>query len=140
VSTDNFAHMMPLSAPFVGLKYNPSKYMPAKTAPLMYGVTSGGTPFRWHPHVEDVGHQLIVGPNGSGKSVWIATNIAQWFRYPKGQVYAFDKKGSLYTLCKAMGGSYYDIAVSQMCPLQDLETDFDRDSGFAVAPANSRVE
>jgi type IV secretory pathway VirB4 component len=99
-------HMMPSSAPFRGHTFNPSPYFPPRTPPLFFGVTSGGTPYRFHPHVTDVGHQLIVGPNGSGKTVWLAAGVAQWFRYPNAQVFAFDKKKTIYTLCKAMGATF----------------------------------
>jgi type IV secretion system protein VirB4 len=121
--------MMPLSAPFRGYEFNPSKFFPPKTPPLFYAMTSGGTAYRFHPFVEDVGHQLIVGPTGGGKTTWLALGIAQWFRYPDGQVFAFDKKRTLYTLCKAMGGDFYDLNPDsreyQLCPLQDLETNSD---------------
>jgi type IV secretion system protein TrbE len=131
INTANMVHMMPLSAPFRGHAFNPSQYFPPRTPPLLYGVTSGGTPYRFQPHVTDVGHQLVVGPIGSGKSVWLAAGIVQWFRYPNAQVFAFDKKKTLYTLCKAMGGDFYDISPDRvemkLCPLQDLETPTDRD-------------
>jgi len=130
VTTQNFVHMMPLSAPWRGHRYNPStKFFPPNTPPLFYAVTSGGTPYRFHPHVEDVGHQLVIGPTGSGKTVWLAFGISQFFRYENAQVFAFDKKRTLYTLTKAMGGEFYDISrdgETQLCPLQVLETPGDR--------------
>ena len=131
INTANMVHMMPLSTPFRGLESNPSPYFPPQSPPLFYAVTSGGTPYRFHPHVGDVGHQLIVGPSGSGKTTWLALSIAQFFRYPDAQVFAFDKKRTLYTLCKAMGGDFYDIhpdnREAQLCPLQSLETPGERD-------------
>ncbi len=131
VSTENVVHMMPLSAPFRGHAYNPSPYFPANSPPLFYAVTSGGTPYRFHPYVGDVGHQLITGPTGSGKTTWLALGIAQFFRYPGAQVFAFDKKRTLYTLCKAMGGDFYDISPdnrrTQLCPLQELATRGERE-------------
>ena len=130
VTTQNFVHMMPLSAPWRGHRCNPStKFFPPDTPPLFYAVTSGGTPYRFHPYVEDVGHQLVIGPTGSGKTVWLAFAIAQFFRYQNAQVFAFDKKRTLYTLTKAMGGEFYDIGrdgKTQLCPLQILEPPRDR--------------
>ncbi|MGA8026201.1 MAG: hypothetical protein WB992_03590 [Bryobacteraceae bacterium] len=131
VNTENMVHMMPLSAPFRGHEYNPSPYFPPKSPPLFYGVTSGGTPYRFHSYVSDIGHQLITGPSGSGKTTWVALGIAQFFRYPRAQVFAFDKKRTLYTLCKAMGGDFYEISPdhrrTQLCPLQELDTPGERE-------------
>ncbi len=131
VNTSNMVHMMPLSAPFRGHRFNPSQYFPPKSPPLFYGVTSGGSPYRFHAHVSDVGHQLVVGPIGSGKTTWLATGITQWFRFADAQVFAFDKKKTLYTLCQAMGGDFYDLSPDnpemKLCPLQDLETPGDKD-------------
>jgi type IV secretion system protein TrbE len=132
VNTENVVHMMPLSAPFRGHEHNPSPYFPALSPPLFYAVTSGGTPYRFHPYVSDIGHQLITGPTGSGKTTWLAFGIAQFFRYSRAQVFAFDKKRTLYTLCKAMGGDFYDISPdgrTQLCPLQELETPGEREWG-----------
>lgn len=130
VNTENVVHMMPLSAPFRGHEYNPSPYFPSNSPPLFYAVTSGGTPYRFHPYVSDIGHQLITGPTGSGKTTWLALGIAQFFRYPGAQVFAFDKKRTLYTITKAMGGDFYDISPdnrTQLCPLQELDTPGERE-------------
>ena len=126
INTANMVHMMPLSAPFRGHRRNPSPFFPNNSDPLFYGVTSGGTPYRFNSYVSDVGHTLITGPNGSGKTTLLGLSIVQFFRYPGAQVFAFDKKKTLYTLCQAMGGDFYDInpdnSAAQLCPLQDLET------------------
>jgi type IV secretion system protein TrbE len=37
------------------------------------------------------------------------------------QVFAFDKRGSLRILCEAMGGTYYELKQSQLCPLGSLD-------------------
>jgi type IV secretion system protein VirB4 len=51
--------------------------------------------------------------------------VAQWFRYPKAQVFAFDKGHSLYGLCKAAGGRFYDIGEGGLSfqPLRDIDND-----------------
>jgi len=117
--------MMPLSQPFMGHLHNPSPLFPAKSPPLFYGITSGGAPYRFHSHVEDVGHTVAVGPNGSGKTSLAALSMVQALRYPKAQVYAFDKKKSLYTLTQCVGGRFIDLSPgssSRLCPLADLST------------------
>src|SRR5262249_44126053 len=56
-----------------------------------------------------LGHTLMIGPPGAGKSTFLGLAAAQWFRYPRAQVFAFDKGYSLYTLTQASGGEFYDI-------------------------------
>jgi type IV secretion system protein VirB4 len=43
---------------------------------------------------------LVTGPNMAGKSTFLGLTAAQWFRYPRAQVFAFDKGYSLLVLCK----------------------------------------
>jgi type IV secretory pathway VirB4 component len=47
---------------------------------------------------------------------------AQWFRYPRARVFAFDKGGSLFALCKAAGGRFYDIGEPELSfqPLRNI--------------------
>jgi type IV secretion system protein TrbE len=76
-----------------------------------------------------VGHTLVVGPNGSGKTSVAALAMLQALRYPNAQVYAFDKKKSLYTLTQCAGGRFLDLSPesgSRLCPLADLSTAYDR--------------
>ena len=65
--------------------------MPKSSPALLYAATTGATPFRFNLHVSDLGHTLIVGPSGAGKSTALGLIAAQWFRYPKAQVFAFDR-------------------------------------------------
>jgi type IV secretion/conjugal transfer VirB4 family ATPase len=121
--TRNFVDLMPISAVWAGESVNPSALMPPNSPPLVQAATSGGTPFRLNLHYQDVGHSLLVGPTGSGKSVAICLFASQWFRYPNAQVFAFDKGHSLYALCKAAGGRFYDIGEGGLAfqPLRDIE-------------------
>jgi type IV secretory pathway VirB4 component len=54
---------------------------------------------------------------------------AQWFRYDRAQVFAFDKGYSLYVLNKAIEGEFYDLAGPKtrlaFCPLREIDTDAD---------------
>ena len=130
-STLNLVHMMPFSTPFQGLQTNPSPFFPKNTPPLFYALTGGRSHFRAHLHVEDRGHTFIGGPQGSGKTTLQTLAIAQFFGLsPDARVFAFDKKKTLYTLTKAMGGDYYDLTPGnnqlRFCPLQHLETDLDQ--------------
>ena len=123
--TRNYVDLMPISAVWAGEKTNPSALMQPNSPPLIYAATQGGTPYRFNLHDNDVGHTLIVGPTGAGKSVQLALLVSQWFRYPNAQVFAFDKGHSLYGLCKAARGRFYDIGEGGLSfqPLRDIDND-----------------
>ena len=134
ISTANLAHFLPLGAPFLGLEHNPSVDMfPPNTPPLFYASTAGRAVFKFHTHTEkDVGHALFAGPNGTGKSTFLGLGMAQWCRYPNSQVFAFDKKKTLYILTRAVGGDYYDLGMTgrssiRLCPLSLIDTPADRE-------------
>ncbi|MGH9632200.1 MAG: conjugal transfer protein TrbE, partial [Bryobacteraceae bacterium] len=106
VHTLNLADMMPITAVWAGLKENPSQLMPKQSPPLLYAATTGATPFRLNLHVGDLGHTLMIGPPGAGKSTFLGLTAAQWFRYPRARVFAFDKGYSLFVLTRAAGGEF----------------------------------
>jgi type IV secretion system protein VirB4 len=124
--TLNLADMMPITAVWAGSKANPSPLIPRGSPPLMYAATTGATPFRMNLHVGDLGHTLMVGPPGAGKSTFLGALAAQWFRYPRAQVFAFDKGYSLLALTAATGGEFYDIGGEKthwaFCPLKEIDT------------------
>lgn len=124
--TLNLADMLPITAVWAGEKSNPSQLMPTGTPPLLYAATTGATPFRFNLHVGDLGHALMIGPPGAGKSTFLGLTTAQWFRYPRAQVFAFDKGYSLLVLTKAAGGDFYDIGGEKthwaFCPLKEIDT------------------
>ena len=98
--TLNLADMMPITAVWAGEKKNPSPPMPVDAPSPLYAATSGATPVRFNLHVGDLGHTLMIGPPGAGKSTFLGLTTAQWFRYPRAQVFAFDKGYSLLVLTK----------------------------------------
>ena len=125
----NFADLMPASSTWPGLAACPSPLFPPKSPPLLYGATSGSTPFRLNLHVGDVGHTLIFGPTGAGKSTLLALIAAQFRRYKDARITAFDKGRSLFALAHAAGGRHYDLAGDSgspsLCPLARLDTQGD---------------
>lgn len=131
LNTLNLADLMPTTAVWAGLDKNPCPLYPPDSPPLLYAATNGATPFRISTHVSDVGHLLGIGPTGSGKTTLLGLMVAQQFRYPKSQVFAFDMKYGLYGLVKASGGIHYDLGKEDnnlsFCPL----TDIDERSDFA---------
>lgn len=105
VSTQNLAHMLPLSAVWAG----PPDDAHLGGAPLFLAKTEGSTPFRFALHVGDVGHTLVVGPTGAGKSVLLALMALQFRRYRDNQIFAFDFGGSIRAAALAMGGDWQDL-------------------------------
>jgi type IV secretion system protein VirB4 len=125
--TLNVADMLPITSVWAGQRENPSALMPTHSPPLLFAATSGATPFRVNLHVSDLGHTLVVGPSGAGKSTALGLIAAQWFRYRRAQVFAFDRGYSIWMLTKAVGGEFYDLAGPKtdlaFCPLKDIDGD-----------------
>ncbi len=131
INTNNLSDLMPLNSVWSGNAVAPCPFYPPNSPPLMQ-VASGSTPFRLNLHVDDVGHTLIFGPTGSGKSTLLALIAAQFRRYERAQIFAFDKGCSLLPLTLAAGGDHYEIGGDwdetdlAFCPLSDLRTDADK--------------
>lgn len=122
--------LIPQSTVWTGEETAPCPLYPPLSPVLMHCVTSTNTPFRLNVHVRDVGHTLIFGATGAGKSVLLASMVAQFRRYEGMSVFCFDKGMSMYTLCKAMGGTHYEVAADSgslaFAPLKYLETPSDK--------------
>jgi len=131
ISTRNLADLIPLNSVWSGAEIAPCPFYPEGSPPLMQ-VASGSTPFRLNLHIDDVGHTLVFGPTGSGKSTLLALIAAQFRRYDRAQVFAFDKGGSMLPLTLAVGGDHYDIGTGAgegalaFCPLSELASEADR--------------
>lgn len=130
----NLSDLMPTTAIWSGLEYNPCKLYKDNNPPLFYAKTTGNTPLRLSLHVEDNGHTLIIGPTGSGKSTLLNFLVSQHFRYKDARVFLFDKNRSSLPLCYAIDGNFFDIGETgnstYFQPLANLETDLDLE--FAV--------
>jgi len=113
--TRNYVDLMPISAVWAGEKKNPSSLMPPDSPPLLYAATQGGVPYRLNLHDYDVGHTLLIGPTGAGKSVSLALFVAQWFRYPNAQVFAFDKGHPCMACARPLAGGSMTSAKA-VCP------------------------
>jgi type IV secretion system protein VirB4 len=153
--TLNLADLLPITSVWAGRRENPSALMPEHSPPLLYAATTGATPFRVNLHVSDLGHTLMCGPSGAGKSTALGLIAAQWFRYPRAQVFAFDKGYSLFVLTNAARGEFYDLAGEQsalaFCPLREIDSDADLTwavswledlctlNGLAVTPKHRNV-
>ena len=152
INTMNLADMLPLATIWAGREYNPSPMFLPSSPALMHCATNGSTPFRLNLHVGDIGHTLMFGPTGSGKSTMLGITAAQFRRYKNATIFAFDKGMSMYPLCKAAGGSHYEIAGEDsklaFAPLSHIESDSEQSwaeqwietliqlQGFIVLPAH----
>jgi len=128
VHTQNLADLISTTAVWAGLETNPCPMYPDETPAFIHASTSGRTPFRYHPHVGDVGHNLVIGPVGAGKSTFLGVIEAQAFRVPDMQVFHFDKGYSSFILTKACGGDHFDIGEDEIaaCPLIGVDDEGER--------------
>jgi type IV secretion system protein TrbE len=130
INTMNLADLLPVSSIWTGEDKAPCPFYPPLSPALMHCVTTGATPFRLNLHVRDLGHTMMFGPTAAGKSTHLALLAAQFRRYPGMTLYCFDKGMSMYTYCKAAGGTHYNVASDEerlsFCPLQYLESRSDR--------------
>jgi type IV secretion system protein VirB4 len=124
LSTQNLAHLMPVSAVWAGPERNAHLDGP----PLCYTAASGTTPFRLVLHDQDVGHTLMVGPTGSGKSCCLAFLALQFLRYPGAQVSLFDTGQSARAATLGVGGDWYalgadptQLALQPLAALDDVQ-------------------
>jgi type IV secretion system protein TrbE len=141
VSSQNLADFMPMATLWTGDLYSPNPMYPPNTPPLFYATGDGQTPFRFHPHVSDVGHGLVIGPVGSGKSTWIDFMIAQAFRIPEMQVFMFDKGYSSFILTKACGGQHWDLGNDSInaAPLIGVDQEIERGWAHGYVSALLRI-
>lgn len=133
ISTLNLADFLPLASTWPGHSFCPCPFYPPHSPALLQCATDNTTPFWFNLHVDDLGHTLITGPTGSGKSTLLALIAAQFRKYKKGSVFAFDKGMSLFPLCKGVGGRHYEIAGDNspsFAPLQDISAS-DAESSWA---------
>jgi len=104
--TRNYVDLMPISAVWAGEKKNPSSLMPPDSPPLLYAATQGGVPYPPEPARLRRWAHASYGPTGAGKSVSLALFVAQWFRYPNAQVFAFDKGIPCTACAKQRAGAF----------------------------------
>ena len=130
INTMNLADLLPVSSIWQGEKKAPCPFYPPLSPALAHVLTTGNTPYYLNLHVGDIGSAFVGGPTGSGKSTLLGFFAAQFRRYPGMTLYCFDKGMSMYTYCKAAGGTHYNIAgdddTLSFCPLQYLDSEGDR--------------
>jgi type IV secretion system protein TrbE len=141
VNTMNLSDLIPMTTLWTGDVYNPNPMYPRESPPLFYATSDGQTPFRFHSHVSDVGHGIIIGPVGTGKSTFIDFMIAQSFRIPEMQVFVFDKGYSSFILTKACGGQHWDLGndLISAAPLINVDQEVEREWAHGYVSTLSRI-
>lgn len=72
-------------------------------------TTELATPFYYNFHCGDLGHAFVIGPSGNGKSIFCNFLISQFRKYPKSNVFIFDKDYSCYIPTLLQGGGFLDL-------------------------------
>jgi type IV secretion system protein TrbE len=90
--------------------------------PPLLTTSSDGTPFRFslHPGQSELGNTMVLGPSRSGKSGLLGLMMMQFWRYPEGQVFCFDKDYALYGCTLLGGGTHYDLGKDGSAGIQPL--------------------
>lgn len=126
----NLGDLIPKNTIWTGREYAPCDFYPKQSPALMECVTTGNTPYHFNLHVADVGHTLVAGPTGAGKSTFLATVVAQAFRYQEATVFVFDKGMSMFALNQALGGLHFELAADDcdlvFNPFQYIDSQEDR--------------
>lgn len=116
INSLDFCQMIPTSADYDGDRQN--KHL---NGPALFGAkTNSNMPFWFNPHVEDVGHMLVLGPTGAGKSVLLNLMATCFQKYPDHQIYFFDKGYSAYANTILNGGQHYDLGDIEDLAFQPL--------------------
>lgn len=146
ISSRNFAAMAPLH------NFPDGPERGHWGAPIALFRTAGGTPYRFHWHVADVGNTLVTGETGSGKSLLVGFLIAM--TAARARIIALDHKRGWEILIRSMGGAYATLGAGEphFAPLKALDgsprnldflTDLLRgcmilDGGAALTPEEDR--
>jgi len=128
ISSRVVSHLFPMTLPWSGDKYNPSKLFPRHSPPLMMVGGQGATPFRLHLHHGDVGHCLVVGATGAGKSVLVGALMMSWLRYADSRIICFDVGRTHKQLTEKTHGEYINLgedSAHTLQPLRHLDTETD---------------
>lgn len=101
VTNQNHADMIPWFQPAQGERKNLFLGAPA----LAVFETEDQSLFYFNPHVQDVGHMLMLGPTGKGKSFTLNFFIVSAQQYEP-YTLIFDLGGSFRQTVELLGGSY----------------------------------
>ena len=104
----NVADLSFLFAPDPGERVSPHLQQEA----LAVFETPGGTPYAFNPHVQDVGHTLVLGATGSGKSFLLNFLVTHAQKYDPVTV-ILDLGHSYRKLATLLQGQYLEVGLRQ---------------------------
>ncbi len=104
----NVADLSFLFAPDPGERVSPHLQREA----LAVFETPGGTPYAYNPHVQDVGHTLVLGATGSGKSFLLNFLVTHAQKYDPLTV-ILDLGHSYRKLATLLQGQYLEVGLRQ---------------------------
>lgn len=134
ISSRNYAAMAALHG------YPPGAQRGHWGEPIALFRTAGGTPYRFHLHVGDLGNTFVSGRAGSGKTTWLGFVITQAEK-AGAQVVLWDKDRGLEILVRAVAGTYVRLRNGEPCvaPLKALNGGDPGDMAFLAALARGAI-
>ena len=112
LSIDNVANVTPIYTMQEGSRlhdfFSTRIYNRPVPALAVFGNTYGGR-FNFTPHVDQVGHMIIIAPTGGGKSTFVNFCLSQFQRYGKVNTFVFDRNMSCKVVTKLHDGTYINI-------------------------------
>jgi type IV secretion system protein TrbE len=118
MSSLNFAQQFPATSSTRGVPWNTHLQGP----PVLMAQGRKRTPVGVSFHHGDVGHTAYIGMTGDGKSTALNLVDLSWLKYPYSEVSIFDKGGAARVLTFLVGGAWYDLGVTPLQPLADVNT------------------
>lgn len=74
---------------------------------LVFRNTSGGL-YRFNPHINNLGHTILIGASRSGKTLLMGVKTSQLDKYGAREI-VFDKDCGQEILIRALGGQYHNV-------------------------------
>lgn len=123
ISSSVLCDLLPLSFNTLGESHSPNPLYGLKASSLLQALSPQYDNILINIHDKDLGNAIVIGPPGTGKSVFLGHLMFNLLRYPKMQIFCFDKGLSFYAQALALGGEIINLnAKTKLCPFEYLET------------------
>ncbi|MFP3637942.1 VirB4 family type IV secretion system protein [Paraburkholderia sp. SIMBA_054] len=116
LGVDNVADIAPIYTMNPGPSHHPyfSEVFGSKQPAHAMFVDSYGGKYSFVPHVGQVGHAILIAPTESGKTTLVTFLASQFTKYPKANIFIFDRDHSCRTVTGLMGGANLDYQAGKM--------------------------